>query len=88
MISTIQIKAARTLLSWRASDLARLSNVGVATIRRLELQVGVPVTHQSTLTKIINAFEVAGIIFLGSPDLNPGVQLDLKKHQAYLESQQ
>ena len=86
MITTGQIKAARAILRWKASDLAEMASVGVATIRRIELQNGIPVSHDATLHKVKNAFELAGIDFVGSPEMNPGVQLDTKKHQAYLES--
>ena len=86
MITTGQIKAARAILRWKASDLADMASVGVATIRRIELQNGIPVSHDATLHKVKNAFELAGIDFVGSPETNPGVQLDTKKHQAYLES--
>ena len=85
MITTGQIKAARAILRWKASDLAEMASVGVATIRRIELQDGIPVSHDATLHKVKNAFELAGIDFVGSPETNPGVQLDIKKHQAYLE---
>ena len=85
MITTGQIKAARAILRWKASDLADMASVGVATIRRIELQDGIPVSHDATLHKVKNAFELAGIDFVGSPETNPGVQLDIKKHQAYLE---
>ena len=42
MISTEQIRAARALLRWTAQNLADVSGVGVATIRRIELMDGVP----------------------------------------------
>ena len=86
MITTGQIKAARAILRWKASDLADMASVGVATIRRIELQNGIPVSHDATLHKVKNAFELAGIDFVGSPESDPGVQLDTKKHQAYLDS--
>jgi hypothetical protein len=44
-ISSAQMRAARAMLRWSALDLARLSKVGVATIRRVEVIEGeIPVT--------------------------------------------
>ena len=36
MITSGQIRAARAMLKWTASDLADASGVGVATVRRIE----------------------------------------------------
>ncbi len=75
MITTAQIRAARALLRWTAADLAEASGVGTATIKRLEVQDGVPGVHAKTLQAIQAALEAAGIEFLGSPDDRPGVRL-------------
>ena len=75
MISTSQIRAARALLRWSAEDLAAHAGVGVATIRRLELQDGVPSSNAKTLQEIQRAFESAGVEFVGAPDDRPGVRL-------------
>jgi len=75
MLSTGQIRAARAFLRWTADHLAKKSSVGVATIRRLELQDGVPKTNTNTLILIKRAFEDAGIEFTGDPDNSPGVCL-------------
>jgi ribosome-binding protein aMBF1 (putative translation factor) len=77
MISVSQIKAARALLSWSALDLANISEVGVATIRRYEMQEGVPDANISVLKKIKICFEKAGVEFTGDPLKNPGVTLHL-----------
>ena len=74
MISTAQIKAARALLGWTAKDLAQQSGVSLATIQRLEPQVGVPVSHHRTLVDIKRALEAAGIEFIGTPENGPGVR--------------
>jgi len=47
---------------------------------------GVPQGTMKTLTALKSALENAGISFIGNLETNPGVQLDTKKHQAYLES--
>ena len=80
MISVCQIKGARGLLGWSASHLAESSNVGIATIRRYELQDGIPSSNTSTLLSIQTALEDAGIEFTGDPLVNPGVTLNLKRN--------
>lgn len=75
MISTSQIRAARALLRWSAEELSVHAGVGVATIRRLELQDGVPSSNAKTLQEIQKAFESAGVEFVGTPDDRPGVRL-------------
>jgi hypothetical protein len=75
MISTGQVRAARALLRWTAEDLANAAEVGVATIRRMEVLDGVPAGNVKTLIAIQQALEGAGIEFIGSPDDGPGVRL-------------
>ena len=78
MISVRQIKAGRSMLNWSAADLAKASGVGPATIRRYEMQVGIPTGNTSTMLSIKSAMENAGIQFTGDPLVNPGVTLNLK----------
>jgi transcriptional regulator with XRE-family HTH domain len=78
MISVRQIKAGRSMLNWSAADLAKASGVGPATIRRYEMQVGIPAGNTSTMLSIQSAMENAGIQFTGDPLVNPGVTLNLK----------
>jgi transcriptional regulator with XRE-family HTH domain len=75
MISVRQIKAGRSMLNWSAADLAKASGVGPATIRRYEMQVGIPTGNTSTMLSIQSAMENAGIKFTGDPLVNPGVTL-------------
>ena len=77
MLSVCQIKAARAFLGWSAIELAKNSAVGIATIRRYELQDGIPSAHASVLKAIKLCFESAGIEFTGDPLKNPGVTLHL-----------
>jgi len=79
MISVCQIKAARALLGWSASQLSEYSGIGVATIRRYELQSGIPSAQAKPLKSLEDAFKNAGIEFTGDPLVNPGVTLHLKK---------
>ena len=79
MVSSCQLKAARALLGWSAIELANVSGVGSATIKRYEVQVGIPSGNSQNLFKLIKSLETAGIEFTGDPLLNPGVTLHLSK---------
>ena len=63
------------MLRWTAEDLANAAEVGVATIRRMEVLDGVPAGNVKTLVAIQQALEGAGIEFIGNPDDGPGVRL-------------
>ena len=68
MLFPSQIRAARALLGWRQDRLAKAAQVGLATIQRIEQQAeGHAMGHTSTLFRIQNALEQAGIQFEG-PD--------------------
>lgn len=75
MITSEQIRAARQLIRITADELAALSSVGIATIRRFELMSGVPSGNARLLEAIQKALEKAGVEFIGSPDDRPGVRL-------------
>lgn len=75
LITTSQIRAARALVRWSATDLAGKSGIGISTIKRLEVMSGVPTINISTMVAIQSALESAGIEFIGSPDDRPGVRL-------------
>ena len=75
MISSAQIRSARALLRWNASDLAVASGVGTATLQRMEVMEGVPSGQVRTLLAIKEALESAGIEFLGTPYDQPGARL-------------
>ena len=79
MIISEQIRAARQLVKITAGELAVLSGVGVATIRRFELMSGVPSGNARSIEAIQKALEAAGVEFLGSPEDGPGVRLRPKK---------
>jgi transcriptional regulator with XRE-family HTH domain len=79
LISASQIKAARSMLGWSGQDLADQSGVGVTTLRRYELQDGIPSANTSVLNAIKKCFELHGIEFTGDPLVNPGVVLHLSK---------
>ena len=79
MLSSNQIRAARALLGWSGNDLAERSGIGITTLRRYELQDGIPSANTKVLLTIKNTLENAGIEFTGDPLVNPGVTLNLKK---------
>ena len=75
MIIGEQIRAARAMLKWTADDLAQKSEIGVATIRRLEVMNGIPTGQARILDAIQRTLEQAGVEFVGAPDQQPGVRL-------------
>ena len=79
MISSSQIRAARAFLRWSADDLAKASKIGIATIRRFELQEGIPSGQVRILEALKSTLEDAGVEFLGSPEDGLGVRLRPKK---------
>lgn len=68
-----QLRAARVLLGWSQIELAQASGVAIGTIRRMESFDGEIVSYTSTLSKVQDAMEAAGIEFLNSKV--PGVRL-------------
>ncbi|MDC0010736.1 helix-turn-helix domain-containing protein [Porticoccaceae bacterium] len=79
MLSSSQIRAARALLGWSGTDLAEKSGVGITTLRRYELQIGIPSANTSVLLTLKETLENAGIEFIGDPLVNPGVTLRIKR---------
>ena len=52
MVSSSQIKAARAMLGWSAIELANRSGVGSASIKRYEVQPGIPIANTKNLMVI------------------------------------
>ncbi len=75
MITSDQIRAARALLKWSAEDLANEAGVGIATVRRFELDKGVPSGQVRILGALKATLEAGGIEFIGTPEDRPGVRL-------------
>lgn len=74
-VSIRQVKAARALLAWSQSDLARASGISEPTIKRLESQDGDLGGRQDTAAAIRAALESAGVIFVAENGEGPGVRL-------------
>jgi len=75
LITSEQIRAGRALLRLTITDLAKLANIGEATIKRVEAGTGLPSANIRTIDSIIRAFQNAGVEFIGTPDDRPGVRL-------------
>jgi transcriptional regulator with XRE-family HTH domain len=76
MLTSEQIRAARSLLRWTAHDLAEKSGVSGRTIQRLEAATGVPASHSKNLEAVRHTLEQAGVVFIDqSEGSGPGVRL-------------
>lgn len=65
MINAPQIRAARAVLNWSQSDLARMAEISLTTIRNIEVKAIAP--RMTTMGMIYNALSAAGIEFI-EPD--------------------
>ena len=74
-LTPAQIRAARALLRWRAEDLAAHSAVGVATVRRGELDEDETVMTAANNAAIRHALEDAGVLFIAENGGGAGVRL-------------
>ncbi len=73
LITGRQLKAARALVGWEQTALAKKSGVAISTIRRMESFAGDIGARTGTLSLVMKALERAGIEFLD--DNSPGVRL-------------
>lgn len=76
VITGAQIRAARAMIGWKQTDLAKASGVAEITVKNIERGATDP--RASTLAAIQKAFEQAGVVFLESGDTRsggPGVRL-------------
>ena len=67
------------MLGWGAVRLAELASVSPATIKKYEMQNGIPNANTRILNAIKLVLEQAGIEFTGDPLVNPGVTLHVSK---------
>jgi transcriptional regulator with XRE-family HTH domain len=75
MIGAAQIKAARALLGIGQLELSKIAEVGISTVKRLELTDEISGSAR-TLWKLQIALEEAGVEFIPEDDLKgPGVRL-------------
>jgi DNA-binding XRE family transcriptional regulator len=74
-----QIRAARALLGWSQTMLARSAGIGLATLQRIEQSKGVVKANFETVLKIQKTLENAGIRFTEDETGEIGVRLVKKK---------
>jgi transcriptional regulator with XRE-family HTH domain len=75
MIGAPQIRAARALLGIGQLELSKIADVGISTVKRLELADEISGSAR-TLWKLQTALEKAGVEFIPEDDLKgPGVRL-------------
>jgi predicted transcriptional regulator len=79
MITSEQIKAARALLRWGQRELARVSQVPLQTIKRLETIPGPLAARESTIDALRVALEAAGVEFTNGA--RPGVNLGIRRER-------
>jgi transcriptional regulator with XRE-family HTH domain len=65
MITAAQMRAARALLGIDQRQLAELSDVSLPTIQRMEASEGNVRGVVDTLTKVVEAFDAAGVELIG-----------------------
>lgn len=73
MITASQMRAARALLGIDQRQLAELSGLSVPTIQRMEASEDTVRGVIDTLTKIVDAFDAAGIELIGENAASSGV---------------
>jgi len=66
MVTGPQMRAARALLGIDQRELARLSGISLPTIQRMEKSEGNVRGVVDTLTKVVEAFDAAGIELIGA----------------------
>lgn len=73
LVTSEQLRAARSMLRMEQERLAEASGVGVSTIRRLEGLDGELRAQATTLRRLERALEAAGVVFTNGDE--PGVRL-------------
>ena len=74
MITREQIRAARGLLGWSQSQLAKRAGMSLPTVKRLETGTGPKVSDEAR-ARIREALEAAGIRLISENGGGPGVRL-------------
>ena len=74
-VTGLQIRSARFALRWSVQKLAELSRVSTSTIKRIELEDGIPNATPANCAALQTTLEAAGIEFIGTPDDAPGIRI-------------
>jgi hypothetical protein len=72
-MNALQARLARVALGLRFTDAAKLCDVAVETIRRIEIND--PSVKEATIGKVRAVFEKAGVEFLAEDNGGPGVRV-------------
>ena len=75
MIISEQLRAARSLVGWSQSALAKASGLALSTIKRMEGDRGPLRSSAENVLKVQQALEDAGVIFIDADEEGPGVRL-------------
>ncbi len=75
MIISEQLRAARGLVGWSQSALAKASGLALSTIKRMEGERGPLRSSAGNVLKVQQALEGAGVIFIDADEEGPGVRL-------------
>lgn len=73
MITPAQCRAGRSMIKWSQDDLAKISQVGIATIRVFETAKAQ--TRPAIVSALQRALEDAGVIFVAENGHGAGVRL-------------
>ncbi len=76
MLTSVQIRVARTILRWSARELAEHASLDISTIKRMEHWETMPGVRDKTVQKAQAALEAAGIKFTKHANGDPGVRFD------------
>jgi len=77
-----QIRAARAILRWKASDLAERAGIGLSTVQRAEQGDGPVTMMRANLDALVRTLEAAGIVFIAENGGGAGVRLAVPATQA------
>jgi transcriptional regulator with XRE-family HTH domain len=76
MLYVEQIRAARALLGWSQKKLAEKSDVGIATIKRIEVGNGLVVSSTRSAWRLQQTLQNGGVTFIDATTISgPGVLL-------------
>jgi transcriptional regulator with XRE-family HTH domain len=74
MVTSAQIRAARSLIGFSQGQVAHATGLSIPTIKRAESEMGLRASR-TAIDTIRNALEIAGVIFLSENGEGAGVRL-------------
>lgn len=72
MITSAQMRAARSLLGWDQRTLAEAAGVSLPTIQRMEASAGNVRGNVDTLVKVVQALDDAGVVLIAESAVSEG----------------